>query len=117
VARRWESYLVGSLLILVAFLLVIYLEAPSFRQNLPALFLLGFGIILVILAALKAIAPTQYEMPAVPTLVYGLLAIVIGALWIISPMREDAAIILLIVVLAISGAYFLARTRLKPTRA
>jgi hypothetical protein len=105
---------VGSLLVLVAFLLVAYLEAASYRQYLPALFVLGIGIIFVVLAALKAIAPVESELPAVTTLAYGLIAIVIGALWISFPLRSDAAIILLAVILAILGAYFLARTRIKP---
>ena len=104
-------------MVLVAFLLVVYLEVPNYRQTLPALFLFGGGIILVIMAALKAIAPGQHELPAVPTLVYGLLAITISALWIISPTREDTAIILLAVIAGISGAYFLARTRIRPTPA
>jgi len=105
------------LLVLVAFLSVVYLEAPNYRQNLPALFLFGIGIILLIMAALKAIAPAKHEMPAVATLVYGLLAIIISALWIISPTREDTAIILLAVIAGISGAYFLAKTRIKHTPA
>lgn len=106
--------MVGSLLVLVAFLLVAYLEAASYRQYLPALFVLGIGIIFLVLAALKAIAPVESELPAVTTLAYGLIAIVIGALWISFPLRSDAAIILLAVIVAIIGAYFLARTRLKP---
>ena len=99
-------------LLLIAFLMGIV--EPGF---LPALFLIGIGIIFSVIAVLKARAPLRYEMSARTTLAYGVLSIIIGVLWITLSVQIATAGYILAALLIFFGLLFLAYARIKPTSA
>ena len=114
VARRFETYLAGSVLILLGLILLGYLSGFSSPRQIPALFLAGVGVIFCLLAILKHKAPGQkYEMSAKTTMAYGVLALVIGMLWFSVSLQAQLAEYLLALLLVFFGLVFLAYTRLK----
>lgn len=114
VARRFERYLAGSILILLGLILIGYLTGLNSPRQVPALFLAGVGVIFCILAILKSRAPGgKYEMSARTTLAYGVLALVIGVLWLVVSLQAQIAEYLLALLLVFFGLIFLAYVRLK----
>ena len=114
VARRFETYLAGSVLVLVGVILLDYLSGFSSPRQIPALFLAGAGVIFCVMAVLKRKAPgPKYEMSARTTLAYGVIALVIGVLWFSVYLKPQVAEYLLAFLLVFFGLIFLAYTRLK----
>ena len=114
VARRFERYLAGSLLLLLGVVLVSYLMGVNSPRQIPAVFLAGVGVIFCILAILKAKVPGgKYEMSPRTTLFYGVLALVIGVLWLVVSLQVQMAEYLLAMLLVFFGLVFLAYSRLK----
>ena len=114
VARRFETYLAGSVLVLLGLVLVSYLAGWNSPKQIPAVFLAGVGVIFCVLAILKVRAPGQkYEMSPRTTLAYGVLALVIGVLWLVVSLQAQIAEYLLALLLVFFGLIFLAYTRLK----
>ena len=115
--RRFETYLAGSKKLLIGMLLIVFLMGVVGAGFLPALFLIGVGVIFSVMAVLKARAPVLHEMSARTTLAYGVLAIIIGVLWVTLSVQVATAGYLLAVLLVFFGLVFLAYTRIKPTSA
>jgi apolipoprotein N-acyltransferase len=114
VARRFEPYLAGSVLVLLGVILLGYLFGLNSPRQIPALFLSGVGVVFCVLALLKRRAPGQkYEMSARTTMAYGVLALVIGVLWFSISLQVQVAEYLLGLLLVFFGLIFLAYTRLK----
>ena len=114
VARRFETYLAGAVLLLLGLVLVGYLSGLSSLQQMPSLFLAGVGVIFCLLAILKHRAPGEkYEMSPRTTMAYGVLALVIGVLWLVVYLQTEIAEYLLALLLVFFGLIFLAYTRLK----
>jgi len=114
VARRFETYLAGSDLVLVGVILLDYLSGFSSTRQIPALFLAGAGVIFCVMAVLKRKAPgPKHEMSARATLAYGVIALVIGVLWFSVYLEPQVAEYLLAFLLVFFGVIFLAYTRLK----
>ena len=114
VARRFETYLAGSTLVLLGVILLGYLSGLNSPKQIPALFLAGVGVIFCLLAILKRKAPGQkYEMSARTTMAYGVLALVIGVLWFSVSLEAQVAEYLLALLLVFFGLVFLAYVRLK----
>ena len=114
VTRRFETYLAGSVLVLLGVILLGYLSGFSSPRQIPALFLAGVGVIFCVLAVLKRKAPGQkYEMSARTTMAYGVLALVIGVLWFSVTLQPKVAEYLLALLLVFFGLIFLAYLRLK----
>ena len=114
VARRFEAYLAGSVLVLLGLILVCYLAGFNSPRQIPALFLAGVGVIFCILAIMRArIRGGKYEMSPRTTMAYGVLALVIGVLWFAVSLQAQAAEYLLALLLVFFGLVFLAYTRLK----
>ena len=114
VARRFEPYLAGSVLVLLGLILLGYLSGLNSPRQIPAVFLAGVGVIFCLLAILKRKVPGQkYEMSARTTMAYGVLALVIGVLWFSVSLQTQVAEYLLGVLLVFFGLVFLAYTRLK----
>ena len=114
VARRFERYLAGALLVLFGIILVSYLIGFILSMQIPALFLAGVGVIFYVLAIVKARVPgAKYEMSPRTTLFYGVLALVIGALWLVVSLRVQMAEYLLALLLVFFGLVFLAYTKFK----
>lgn len=115
--RRFETYLAGSVLILAGFLLVFFRLGSVASTQLPAVFLIGIGIIFSFMAVLKSRAPAAYEMSPRTTLAYGVLAAVIGVLWVSLSIQAALAGYLLAALLIFFGIVFLAYKRIKPASA
>ena len=115
--RRFETYLAGSIMLLIGILLIVFLLGFVGLGFLPALFLVGVGIVFSVMAALKAREPARYEMSARTTLAYGLIAIIIGVLWIALSVQIATAGYILAAMLIFFGLVFLSYTRIKPTSA
>jgi hypothetical protein len=114
VARRFESYLAGSVLVLLGLILLGYLSGLNSPRQIPALFLAGVGVIFCLLSILKRKAPGEkYEMSARATLAYGVLALVIGVLWFTVSLQAQITEYLLALLLVFFGLVFLAYTKLK----
>ena len=116
-ARRFETYIVGTIMLLIGILLIVFLIGLVAAGFLPALFLIGVGVILSVLAVLKGRVPVRYELSARTTLTYGLLAAIIGVLWLTLLVQLVMAGYVLAVLLVFFGFLFLAYTRIKPTSA
>ena len=114
VARRFEAYLAGAVLVLLGILLLGYLMGFNSPRQIPALFLSGVGVIFCMLAILKARVPgSKYEMSPRTTLAYGVLALIIGVLWFSVSLQPQVAEYLLALLLVFFGLVFLAYVRLK----
>jgi len=114
VARRFETYLAGAVLVLLGVILLGYLTGFGSPRQIPALFLAGVGVIFCLLAILKRKVPgKKYEMSPRTTLAYGVLALVIGVLWFSVSLQPAVAEYLLGLLLVFFGLVFLAYTRLK----
>jgi hypothetical protein len=113
-ARRFETYLAGSIMLLIGLLLVAFLIGLVGSGFLPALFLVGIGVIFSVMALLKSRSPVQYEMSARTTLAYGLIAAIIGVLWVTLSVQVALAGYVLAGLLILFGLLFLAYTRVKP---
>ena len=116
-ARRFETYLVGTVMLLIGLVLIVFLVGVVAAGFLPALLLIGFGVILSVLAVLKGRVPVRYEMSARTTLTYGVLVVIIGVLWVTLYVQLVIAGYLLAVLLVFFGLIFLAYTRIKPASA
>ena len=116
-ARRFETYLVGAIMLLIGLLLIVFLMGVVGAGFLPALFLIGVGVIFSMMAVLKVRAPVLHEMSARTTLAYGVLAIIIGVLWVALSVQAVTAGYLLAVLLVFFGLVFLVFTRIRPTSA
>ena len=112
-ARRFEAYLAGSIMLLIGLLLIGYLVGVVELSLILALFLVGVGIIFSVMAVLKASAPATYEMSATTTLAYGLIAMIIGVLWITLSFQAASAGYVLAVLLIFFGLLFLVHTRIR----
>lgn len=114
VARRFETYLAGSVLLLLGLILLGYLSGFNSPRQIPAIFIAGVGVIFTLLAIFKARSPRQkYEMSPRTTLAYGVLALVIGVLWFSISLQTQIAEYLLALLLIFFGLVFLAYMRLK----
>jgi hypothetical protein len=114
VARRFETYLAGSMLALLGLILVGYLLGLNTPRQIPAIFLAGVGVIFCFMAVLKSRAPGgKFEMSPRVTLAYGVLALIIGVLWFAVSLETQVAEYLLALLLVFFGLVFLAYTRLK----
>jgi len=114
VARRFEPYLAGSMLVLLGLILAGYLSGVSTPQQIPSIFLAGVGVVFCVMAILKAKTPAgKFEMSSRATLAYGILALVIGVLWYAVSVEPQVAEYLLVLLLVFFGLIFLAYTRLK----
>ena len=114
VARRFERYLAGSVLVIFGIILVSYLIGLISPGQIPAVFLAGVGVVFCILAIVKARVPGgKYEMSPRTTLFYGVLALVIGVLWFAVSLRVQSAEYLLGLLLVFFGVVFLAYSRFK----
>ena len=116
-ARRFEAYLAGSMMLLVGLLLIAFLLGIVGSVFMPALFLVGLGVIFSVMAVLKASAPASYEMSARTTLAYGLIAMIVGVLWITLSFQAASAGYVLAVLLIFFGLLFLAHNRIRPKSA
>lgn len=116
-ARRFETYLVGTIMLLIGLLLIVSLTGAVATGFLPALFLIGVGVIFSVLAVLKGRVPVPYEMSARTTLTYGVLIVIIGVLWVTLSVQLVIAGYVLAVLLVFFGLIFLAYTRIKPISA
>jgi hypothetical protein len=112
-SNRFEAYLAGSILLLLGLLLLLFLTGLVAIGQLPALFLLGIGVIFLAMALLKWRAPAAYEMPPRATLAYGTIAVIIGVLWLTVSIQATLAGYILAAVLVFFGLIFLAYTRIK----
>jgi FtsH-binding integral membrane protein len=114
VARRFERYLAGAVLVLLGLILAGYLSGFNSPRQIPALFLAGVGVIFCFLAILKRKVPgAKNEMSPRTTLAYGVLALVIGVLWLLVSLQTQIAEYFLALLLVFFGLVFLAYTRLK----
>lgn len=116
-ARRFETYLAGSMMLLIGLLLIAFLVGIVGAVLMPALFLVGLGVIFSVMAVLKATAPATYEMSATTTLAYGLIAMIVGVLWITLSFQATSAGYVLAILLIFFGLLFLAYTRIRPKSA
>lgn len=112
-SRSFERYLAGSVLLVIALVLLSYLLGFSAPKQVPGLLLVGVGAIFCILALLKAKAPEKHGMSARTTFWYGVLAVAIGVLWIALSIQTMMAEYLLVLVLIFFGLVFLAYSRSK----
>jgi len=114
VARRFETYLAGSVLLLLGLILLGYLSGFNSPRQIPAIFIAGVGVIFTLLAIFKARSPRQkYEMSPRTTFAYGVLALIIGVLWFSISLQTQIAEYLLALLLVFFGLVFLAYMRLK----
>jgi len=79
-AHRFESYFAGSFMLLLGVILLLFLLGLIAVGVLPALFLIGTGVIFMVVALLKSRAPAPYEVAPRTTLAYGVIVLVIGVL-------------------------------------
>jgi hypothetical protein len=101
-------------MLLIGLLLIGFLLGYVASQFLPALFMMGVGVIFSVMAVFKSKLRATYEMSPRTTLAYGTLAIVIGALWISLSVGGSFAGYVLAACLVFFGVLFLAYTRIKP---
>ncbi len=113
VARRFEPYLAGSVMLLLGLILVGYLAGLSSPKQIPSLFLAGVGVIFCLLALFKVKTAAKYEMSARTTFAYGLLSLIIGVLWFSVSLGPEITEYLLALLLVFFGLVFLAYTRVK----
>lgn len=113
VARRFELYLAGSILVLLGLILLGYLLGFNSPKQIPALFLIGVGVIFCLLAIFKRKNPAKYEMSPRTTLAYGALSLIIGVLWFSLSLQAQVAEYLLALLLVFFGLVFLAYTKFK----
>jgi hypothetical protein len=113
-ARRFETYLAGSIMLLIGLLLIALLMGIVGVGHLVPLFLIGLGAIFSLMALLKSSAPMSYEMSALTTLAYGLISAIIGVLWITLSIQQTIAGYVLAGLLIFFGLLFLAYTRIRP---
>jgi len=104
-------------MLLIGFLLIGLLVGLVGPALLPALFLVGVGIVFSVMAVLKASAPATYEMSPTTTLAYGLIAMIVGILWITLSFQAASAGYVLAILLIFFGLLFLAHTRIRPKSA
>ncbi len=98
--------LLGILLLtLVANYISVYL--------LPALFLVGLGVIFLVMALLKSQSRGTYEFSPRTTLAYGVILFIIGILWTSLSLQTMFAGYILAAALIFFGLIFLAYTRVK----
>jgi hypothetical protein len=81
---------------------------------LPALFLIGLGVIFLVMALFKSRMPVPFEMPSKATLAYGVIMLVVGVLWASLSVQATLAGYILALVLVFFGLVFLAYTRIRP---
>lgn len=112
-SRRFERYVFGTILLVIGLVLLSYLGGFSTPWQIPALFLIGVGVIFCVEAILKAKSPVKNEMSPRVTLAYGILALLIGVLWYSLSLQPLIAEYLLVVIFIFFGLLFLAYTRLK----
>jgi FtsH-binding integral membrane protein len=110
-SRRFERYLAGSVLVVIGVVLLSYLLGFSAPRQLPALFLIGVGVVFCILAVQKMKNPVKYEMSARTTFWYGVLALAIGVLWFSVIIQTSVAEYLLVLIIIFFGLVFLAYSR------
>jgi len=113
-SHRFETYIAGSIMLLLGFLLIAFLLGIVTLSLLPGVFLMGLGVIFFVMALLKSRAPATYEMPPRTTLAYGALLLVVGLLWASLSVQTVLAGYALAVVLVFFGLVFLAYTRIRP---
>jgi len=113
VSRRFEPYLAGSVLLVLGLILAGYLFGLNSPKQIPALFLVGVGVIFCLLAVFKRKVPAKYEMSPKTTMAYGVLALIIGVLWFSLSLQIQIAEYLLALLLVFFGLVFLAYVRLK----
>ena len=114
VARRFERYLAGAVLVLFGVILAGYLIGIVSPGQIPAVFLAGVGVIFCILAIVKVrVSGGKYEMSPRTTLFYGVLALVIGVLWMVVSLQVQITEYLLALLLVFFGLVFLAYSRFK----
>lgn len=100
-------------MLLLGILLLILLANYITVNLLPALFLVGLGVIFLMMALLKSRSPTTYELSARTTLAYGVVSFVIGILWTTLSLQAIFAGYILAAALIFFGLIFLAYTRVK----
>ena len=112
-SRRFERYVFGAILLVVGLILLGYLAGFNTPFQVPALFLIGVGVIFCVKAILKVKSPAKFEMSPRVTLAYGILALLIGVLWYSLSIQPLVAEYLLVVIFIFFGLLFLVYTRLK----
>jgi len=112
-SHRFEAYLGGCLLLLLGVLLLAFLGGLVVLGQLPALFLVGIGVVFLVLALLKSRVPAGYGMPVKATFAYGVIAFVLGVLWLALFVQAALAGYILAVVLIFFGLIFLSYTRIR----
>jgi hypothetical protein len=112
-SRRFESYLAGAVMLLLGLILISYLVGLIGGSQIPAVFLIGVGVIFSLMAVMKTKVPGSYEMSPRTTLAYGALALVIGVLWISLSVEAVLAGYALAAMLVFFGLVFLAYTRIR----
>ncbi len=116
-SRRFEPYLAGSVMVLLGLLLLVFVLGVVRATLLPALFLVGVGVIFCGLAVWKSKAHVPYEMSPRTTLAYGALALVIGVLWASVSIEATLAGYVLAGALVFFGIVFLTFAKAKPKSA
>jgi hypothetical protein len=100
-------------MLLLGLILISYLIGLVLPSQIPALFLIGVGVIFSIMAVMKTKVSGSYEMSPKTTLAYGVLALVIGVLWISVSVHPVLAVYAFAAMLVFFGVVFLAYTRIK----
>lgn len=100
-------------MLLLGLILISYLGGVVAANQIPALFLIGVGVIFSIMAIMKTKVAGSYEMSPRTTLAYGALALVIGVLWISVSVQAVLAACALAGMLVFFGMVFLAYSRTK----
>lgn len=113
VPHRFEPYLAGSVMVLLGLLLLVFLFGVVRATLLPALFLVGIGVIFCGLAVWKSKRRAPYEMSPRTTLAYGVLALLIGVLWASVSVEATLAGYVLVVALVFFGGVFLIYAKAK----
>lgn len=102
-----ESYLAGSIMLLVGLLLILYLLGQVSSQSILPLFLIGIGLIFSTMSIAKSSSPSQHGLPSKVILGYGVLAIVVGVLWMALTVQLIVAEFVLAGILILFGVIFL----------
>jgi hypothetical protein len=100
-------------MLLLGLILISYLIGLLAANQIPALFLVGVGVIFSMMAVMKTKVPGSYGMSPRTTLAYGALALVIGVLWISVSVQAVLAAYALAAMLVFFGLVFLAYSRIK----
>jgi len=111
--QRFKTYIAGTIMLLLGFLLLAFLLGYASLGLLPSLFLTGLGVIFLIMALLKTQTPREYEMSSRATLAYGVIFFISGILWMTLSFQVALAGYLLAAALIFFGLIFLAYTRVK----